>query len=57
MAANNSSIINLPMVLQNLLVAANSLPLVLIGNDMWILPQNVSIIARKDLYVSLLPSC
>ena len=57
MAANNSSIINLPMVLQNLLVAANSLPLVLIGNDMWILPQNVSIIVHKDLYVSLLPSC
>lgn len=45
------------MVLQNLLAAANSLPLVLIGNDMWILPQNVSIIAHKDLYVSLLPSC
>ena len=45
------------MVLQNLLAAANSLPLVLIGNDMWILPQNVSIIVHKDLYVSLLPSC
>ena len=35
MVANVSPIINLPMTLENLPIAANGLPLVPIDNDIW----------------------
>ena len=40
LVANVLPIINLPMTLENLPIAANGLPMVPIGNDMWVALDN-----------------